>query len=295
MSTLATAPFGRTGHDSTRVIFGAAALGRMSQDRADATLAIVTEFGVNHIDTARDYGDSELRLAPWLRDHRAEVFLATKTHERTGDAARAGLDEALPRRGVDHLDLIQLHNLVEEDEWQTAHAPGGAVEALVAARDEGLTRHIGVTGHGLRIAGMHRRSLEAFDFDSVLLPYNYVLLRDPGYRADVDQLLATCAQRGVAVQTIKSLARRRWAEDDPRPHFSWYDPLDDPDALARSVRWVLAHPGLFLNSSSDANLLRATLEAASNPGAVPGDDELDADVTAQHMAPLFDGGALERI
>jgi aryl-alcohol dehydrogenase-like predicted oxidoreductase len=295
MSGLATAPFGRTGHESTRVIFGAAALGRMSQERADATLAIVREFGVNHIDTARDYGDSELRLAPWLRQHRTEVFLATKTHERTGDAARASLEESLQRLGVDHVDLIQLHNLVEEDEWRTAHGPGGAVEALAKARDEGLARHIGVTGHGLRIAGMHRRSLEAFDFDSVLLPYNYVLLRDPGYRGDVDELLAMCGERGVAVQTIKSLARRRWADDDPRPHFSWYDPLDDTDALGRSVRWVLDHPGLFLNSSSDANLLRATLDAASTRGPVPSDDELDADIAAQHMTPLFDGGALERI
>jgi aryl-alcohol dehydrogenase-like predicted oxidoreductase len=292
---LATAPFGTTGHDSTRVLFGAAALGRMSQERADATLATVAEFGVNHIDTARDYGDSELRLAPWLQAHRAEVFLATKTHERSGDAARASLEDSLERLGVDHVDLIQLHNLVEEDEWQTAHGPGGAVEALAAARDEGLTRHIGVTGHGLRIAAMHRRSLEAFDFDSVLLPYNFVLLRDAGYRAEVEALLATCAERGVAVQTIKSLARRRWADGDSRPHHSWYDPLDDAGALARSVRWVLGHPGLFLNSSSDAGLLRATLEAASTPGPVPTEAELEADVADQHVEPLFDGNALERI
>ena len=289
------APFGSTGHDSTRVIFGAASLGRMSQERADATLDIVQQFGVNHVDTAADYGDSELRLAPWLRTHRADVFLATKTHERTGPLARAGLERSLERLGVDHVDLIQLHNLVEEDEWQTAHARGGAVEALAAARDEGLARHVGVTGHGLRIADMHRRSLEAFDFDSVLLPYNYVLLRDPDYRRDVDALLATCDERGVAVQTIKSLARRRWTPDDVRPHHSWYEPLADADAQARSIRWVLGHRQLFLNTSSDATLLRFTLEVASTSAATPTDDELEADVTEQRIEPLFDGGALERI
>jgi aryl-alcohol dehydrogenase-like predicted oxidoreductase len=295
MTSVPTAPFGRTGHESSRVIFGAAALGRMSQDRADATLAVLPEFGVNHLDSAMDYGESELRLAPWLREHRDEVFLATKTHERTGDAARASLERSLERLGVDHVDLIQLHNLVEEDEWATAHGPGGAVAALAAARDEGLARHVGVTGHGLRIAAMHRRSLEAFDFDSVLLPYNYVLLDDPGYRTEVEALLASCAERRVAVQTIKSLARRRWRDDDPRPHFSWYEPLDDGGALARSVRWVLAHDQLFLNSSSDAHLLRATLEAAAAGGSVPTDAEMEADLAAEGVEPLFDGGHLERI
>jgi len=292
---LPVAPFGTTGHDSTRVIFGAASLGRMSQERADATLAIVSEYGVNHIDTAADYGESELRLAPWLREHRDEVFLATKTHERAGTAARASLERSLERLGVDHVDLIQLHNLVEEDEWQVAHGPDGATAALAAARDEGLTRHIGVTGHGLRIAGMHRRSLDAFDYDSVLLPYNFVLLRDPDYRRAVDELLATCAARGVAVQTIKSLARRRWSADDARPHYSWYEPLDDGGAMARSVRWVLGQPGVFLNSSSDATRLGATLDAASTPAPVPTEAELEADLVAQGIEPLFDGGALERI
>jgi aryl-alcohol dehydrogenase-like predicted oxidoreductase len=170
---VATAPFGSTGHTSSRVIFGAAALGRMRQERADELLPTLLEFGVNHIDTAADYGDSELRLAPWMAARRAEFFLATKTGARTGDGARASVERSLSRLGVDHVDLIQLHNLVEPDEWQVAFSPGGAVEALGRARDEGLTRFIGVTGHGLRIAGMHRRSLEHFDFDSVLLPFNY--------------------------------------------------------------------------------------------------------------------------
>ena len=288
------AAFGRTGHDSTRVIFGAAALGRMSQDRADATLAVVADFGLNHIETAAAYGDAELRLAPFLASHRADVFLATKTGDRTGDGARASLERSLERMGVDSVDLIQLHNLVEEDEWATAHGPGGAVEALARARDEGLTRFIGVTGHGLRIARMHLRSLERFDFDSVLFPYNFVLGRNEAYRSDVEELIAVCADRHVATQTIKSIARRRWRDDDSAPRYSWYAPVTEADALGRAVRYVLGRPGLFLLSSSDATRLPAILAAAQN-GPTPTDDELAADAAAEGMEPLFDGGELERI
>lgn len=292
-------PFGRTGHASSRVIFGAAALARVSQDKADTVLPLLQEFGVNHLDTAASYGDSELRLAPWLVTRRAEFFLNTKTGQRGGDDARAELERSLERLGVDHVDLIQLHNLVEEDEWERAHGPGGAVEALARARDEGLCRFIGVTGHGLRIAGMHRRSLERFPFDSVLLPYSFVLMQDAAYRGDVEALLAVCAERGAAVQTIKSVARRRWAPDHEGPRFSWYDPITDVEALGRAVRYVLANDQVFLNTSSDLHLLRPTLEAtvaAAGPGGgAPTDEELSADVLAQGMSPIFDGGQLERI
>src|SRR5262249_5536692 len=187
------ATFGRTGHESSRVIFGAAALGSMRQERADQLLATLLEFGVNHIDTAASYGDSELRVAPWMAEHWERFFLATKTGERTGDGARASLERSLTRLGVDRVDLIQLHNLVEPDEWEVAHGPGGAVEALSRARDEGLTRFIGVTGHGRRIAGMHLRSLERFDFSSVLLPYNFTMMSDDRYRADMEALIGVCA------------------------------------------------------------------------------------------------------
>jgi aryl-alcohol dehydrogenase-like predicted oxidoreductase len=288
-----TASFGSTGHESTRVIFGAAALGGMSQERADATLAVIEEWGVNHIDTAASYGASEDRLRRWLGDHR-DVFLATKTGERRGADARAELERSLERMAVDHVDLIQLHNLVEDDEWETAFAPGGAVEALAAARDEGLVSHIGVTGHGLRIAGMHLRSLERFDFASVLFPVNFVLLDNPAYRADVEQLLALCAERDVAVQTIKSIARGRWT-DGSAAHFSWYDPLTDPAAIGRAVRFVLSHPQMFLNTTSDARLLPLVLDAAAGDLSCPSDDELRADVDTFGITPLFDGRALERI
>jgi len=289
------APFGRTGHRSSRVIFGAATLGGMRQDKADRVLATAFAAGINHLDTAASYGDAELRMAPFLAEHRADVFLATKTGERTGDGARAELERSLTRLGVDRVDLIQLHNLVEPDEFDVAHGPGGAVEALARARDEGLVGHLGVTGHGLRIAERHLASLERFDFASVLLPYNHVLLRDTAYRASVDHLLEVCAERQVAVQTIKAVARRRWTPDAPGPRFSWYEPLPAGDALARAVAFVLSDPQLFVNSSSDATLLDATIAAAQGPHLRPSEHDLDADVAALSMAPLFDGDALERI
>lgn len=290
-----TAPFGSTGHRSTRVIFGAAALGEMSQERANATLGLVAARGVNHIDTAASYGRSEDRLAPWLAVNRPSVFLATKTGERDGAAARAELERSLERMGVDHVDLVQLHNLVEPDEWEAAFAPGGAVAALEQARDEGLTRFIGVTGHGLRIAAMHLRSLRRSAFDSVLLPYNHTLMMIASYRHDVEALLAECDERGVAVQTIKAIARRRWPSRTDAPRFSWYEPLTDAEAIGRAVRLVLSDPQLFLNTTSDARLLPMVFDAAEGELDRPTDDQLVADAERHGITPIFDGSDLERI
>jgi aryl-alcohol dehydrogenase-like predicted oxidoreductase len=288
-------PFGRTGHLSSRVIFGAAAIGSVDQATADSLLPVLDAHGINHLDVARSYGDAELRLAGWLRTRRDDFFLATKTGERTADGARRELEESLGRLGVGSVDLIQLHNLVEPDEWETAHGPGGAVEAMVAARDEGLVKAIGVTGHGLRIARMHLQSLERFDFDSVLLPYNFSLLQLDGYRADVEQLLATCEARDVAVQTIKSIARRRWSDPSAESGRSWYEPIRDRGALERGVRYVLGRPGLFVNSSSDYELLADVLDAAEATGQTPDDATLAADQADMDIQPLFDGSELERI
>ncbi|MGH9228862.1 MAG: aldo/keto reductase [Acidimicrobiales bacterium] len=289
------ADFGSTGHESSRVIFGGAALATMRQEAADDVLPVLRGAGVNHLDVAASYGDAELRLAPWLAAHPDEFFLATKTGDRRGDAARSSLERSLERLGVDHVDLIQLHNLVEPDEWDVAFGPGGAVAALARARDEGLARFVGVTGHGLRIARMHARSLERFDFDSVLFPYSFLLLQHEAYRADVEHLLAICEERQVAMQTIKSVARRRWR--DRERHFSWYEPLADEGVIDRAVRYVLDRPGLFLISSSDARLLRPTLAAAARVGVepVPNADELRGDVVAHGMRPLFDGSEIESV
>lgn len=294
VNMLPFAEFGRTGHQSSRVIFGAAALGGMSASRAISTLDLVFSHGVNHIDTAAMYGASEERLAPWLAEHRSQVFLATKTQERGGIAARAELERSLERMGVENIDLIQLHNLVEPDEWRTAFAAGGVVEALTRARAEGLVRFIGVTGHGLRIPAMHLRSLAEFDFDSVLFPFNYSLLSIEQYRRDVEELVAECRRRKIATQTIKAVARRRW-DDATTGHRSWYEPLTDPDAIRRAVRYVLAQPDLFLNTTSDATLLPVILEAAQDGLSEPLTEEMNRDVAEFGVRPLFDGAALDRI
>ena len=288
------AEFGRTGHRSSRVIFGAAALGGMSESRAIKTLGLVDSYGVNHIDTAAMYGSSEDHLKPWLSDHRSKVFLATKTEERAGSVARMALERSLERMGVDHIDLIQLHNLVEPDEWATAFSKGGAVEALSQARAEGLVSFIGVTGHGLRIPSMHLRSLAEFDFDAVLFPFNHSLLSIDQYRDDVTALRDLCRARNTATQTIKAVARRRW-EDGTQGHRSWYEPLTDQDAIQRAVRYVLSQPGLFLNTTSDATLLPLILEAAQGELARPLDEEMNRDIAEFGMTPLFDGGVLDRI
>jgi aryl-alcohol dehydrogenase-like predicted oxidoreductase len=287
-------PFGSTGHQSTRVIFGAAALSAMEQDKADAILDLLLEYGVNHIDTAAAYGDSELRIGSWMREHRDRFFLATKTGDRTYEGARASLARSLERLKVNQIDLIQLHNLVEETEWQTAFGPRGAVEALLEARAQGLVRFIGVTGHGSQAAAMHRRSLEQFAFDSVLFPYNFTMLGIAQYRADVEALIKLCNERGVATQTIKSAARRRWQNGSERK-FSWYEPLRDRDALRRAVHFVLSRPGLYLNSSSDTTILRDILETASEPAASPTREAMEADVRHYAMQPLFVPGISDRI
>jgi len=292
-----TAPFGNTGHMSSRVIFGGAALGAMSEERAAETLDLAVAAGVNHLDTAHSYGHAEVVMNPWLAEHRHEVFLATKTRERSGVAARAGLEDSLDRLGVDQVDLIQLHNLVEEDEWSEAFSSGGAVEALAAARDEGLVRFIGVTGHGLRIPAMHLRSLDEFEFDSVLFPLNYSLMKSAAFAADVDALVSRCIEDGIAIQTIKSVAKSRWEPGYEGPRFSWYEPLRDADAIERAVRFVLGREHVFLNSTSDAGVLPMVLDAASRArvGDLPTDAEMENDSTQFEISPLFDGADLERI
>jgi aryl-alcohol dehydrogenase-like predicted oxidoreductase len=291
--------FGRTGHSSTRILFGAAALAGMRQEKADAVLETLLEFGIDHLDTAASYGEAELRMAPWLRTRRAAFFVASKTGERAAALARESIHRSLERLGIDRLDLIQLHNLTDEAGWQTALGPGGALEAAIEARREGLVDWIGVTGHGTVAPAMHLRSLVRFDFDSVLVPYSFPLMQSPDYAADFARLIEVCREREVAVQTIKSIARRRWQPDAPARRFSWYEPLVDSAAIRRAVHHVLALPGVFLNSSSDATLLRGMLEAARDfdpERHVPPDTAaLMADISVHGMEPIFVRGVSDQI
>jgi aryl-alcohol dehydrogenase-like predicted oxidoreductase len=284
--TIETAEFGRTGHASTRVIFGAAALANEPQSVADETFDVLREHGVNHIDVAASYGEAEVRLKPLLARERERFFLATKTGERTAGAAREELHRSLERMGVDHVDLLQLHNLADPIEWDVALSPGGALEAAVEAREEGLVRAIGVTGHGAQIAATHRRSLERFDFDSVLLPYNYVTMRSAYYAENFHALHRTCQERGVAMQTIKSIALRHW-QDRPHTRSTWYEPLQQQDDIDLAVWWALSRPGIFLNSVGDVGLLPRVLDAASRHTAGPDDAAMDALAERSAAEPLF--------
>lgn len=285
---IARAPFGRTGHDSTRTLFGAAALSRVSQDVADGVLELLERQGVNHIDTAASYGDAELRIAPWLAGAaRDRYFVATKTGQRTYREARDEIRRSLQRLGTSHVDLLQLHNLVDQTEWDTAMGPDGALRAAVEARDAGLVRFIGVTGHGLRAPSQHHRSLERFPFDSVLFPYNYVQLRHAGYAADVVALMRACEERGVAMQTIKAITLGPWHAERPATPTTWYEPLHDERDIALAVRWVLGDSRVFLNTVGDVGILPLVLEAASRGGARPTDAEMDDLLTRREMSPLF--------
>lgn len=281
-------PFGRTGHQSTRTLFGAAALAQVSQADADRTLEVLRRYGVNHIDVAASYGDAELRIAPWLQRYRSDFFLATKTGARESKPAMEELQRSLERMKVDHVDLWQLHNLADPIEWDIALSPGGVIEAAIEAKKQGLVKAVGVTGHGLQIAANHRRSIERYDFDSVLLPYNYLTMQKPYYAENFNALVEACQQRNIAVQTIKSIAYKPWLGKE-HTHSTWYAPLEDQQDIDRAVHWVLKRPGIFLNTAGDINLLPKVLDAASrfveNQG--PSDEEMQSMVDRLHMEPIF--------
>ncbi|MCZ6873154.1 MAG: aldo/keto reductase [bacterium] len=279
-------PFGRTGHMSTVTLFGAAALSRVTQAEADQTLEVLLQYGINHIDTAARYGDSERRIGPWMAQHRQDFFLATKTRERTYQAARDQLRRSLERLQVDQVDLLQLHALFHPDEREVALGPGGALEAAIEAREQGLVRFIGVTGHGWTVAAMHKRSLARFDFDAVLMPYNYVMHQSERYHEDFDAVVTLCAERNVAVQTIKSIARGPWATSDKIRH-TWYQPLEEQADIDRAVHWVIGRPNIFLNTAGDLHLLPKILDAASRLQARPNDDEMTAMLGQQRLTSLF--------
>ncbi len=283
--TIEKLPFGRTGHLSTRTLFGAAALGRVTQAEADKTLELLLQYGINHIDTAASYGDAELRIGPWMKEHRQRFFLATKTENRTYQAAKDELHRSLERMRIDSVDLWQMHLLVEPDDWETAMGPGGALEAFVEAREQGLVRFLGVTGHGVNVAKMHLKSLARFDFDSVLLPYNYAMMQNLQYAADLEGLTAVCQERHVAIQTIKSLTRGPWG-NKPHTRATWYEPFETQDDIDTAVHWALNRPGIFLNTVGDIDLLPRVLDAASRFTPMS-QETADAAMAKLHSEPLF--------
>ncbi len=281
-----TQPFGRTQHNSSAIIFGAFAINRCDQAKADRILDFLLQYGINHIDTAAAYGDSELRIGPWMSRYRDQFFLATKTGQRRYESARAQIDESLRRLNVDYIDLLQLHNLVDPDEWATALGPQGALQAAQEAKEQGKVRFIGVTGHGLTVARMHMRSLAAFPFDSVLLPWNYVLYRNETYRQDFQRLQAECQHQNVAIQTIKGVTRRPWG-DTPVTRNTWYEPFEDPADIDRAVHWILGQPGLYLNTAGDPDLLPLLLEAGARFQSKPTAQDMEEWATTKAMASLF--------
>jgi predicted aldo/keto reductase-like oxidoreductase len=280
---LPKAKFGRTGHLSTRTLFGAAAFWDVTQNEANRILDMILEEGINHIDTAHSYGKAEERLGPWLKHHRDEFFLATKTEQRTYAGAKEELHRSLELMHTDHIDLWQMHLLVEPDEWETAMGPGGALEAFVEAREQGIVRFLGVTGHGTSVARMHMRSLQRFDFDSVLLPFNYAMMQNPTYAAELQELVSYCMEKDIAVQTIKSITKGPWG-DKPKTRNTWYEPLEDQDEIDQAVAYVLKNPGFFLNTVGDINLLPKVLEAAKRFAEI---ENVEDGLEAMGLTPLF--------
>jgi len=278
--------FGRTNHLSTRTLFGAAALSDVTQAEADQTMEVIFQYGVNHIDTAASYGDSEVRLGPWIKKHRNDFFLASKTGDRTYKEARESIHRSLERLNTDHLDLIQLHAVIEDSEMETALGPGGALEAAIEARQQGLVRFIGITSHTLHAPLIHRQSLERFDFDSVLLPCNYMLMQNPQYAADFEALAKVCRQKNVAMQLIKTLQYRPWGD---RPHTAdtWYEPFSEQSHVDLATHWALGRPGMFINTAGDIRALPKVLKAADRFEKIPGDAKMQELMKQTEAEPLW--------
>jgi len=278
--------FGRTEHMSTRVIFGAAALWDVSEKEAEETYNLLKQYEINHIDVAQSYGKAEMRVGPWMKRDRDSFFLATKTEKRTKKEALEELYQSLDKLKTDHIDLWQFHCLIEEHEWKIAMNEGGVLEAAIEAKNKGLIKYIGVTGHGIDAPRMHYKSLMEYDFDSVLFPYNFIMMQNHNYSEDVNKLISLCKEREVAIQTIKSLAKGP-VKEEINPYTTWYKPLTSEASIAKSVNWVLKNSNVFLNSTGDITLLPILLKKASEPLFTPSDEDMKALVSSQGIEPLF--------
>jgi aryl-alcohol dehydrogenase-like predicted oxidoreductase len=256
-----TRRFGRTGHQSTVIIFGAFAVGQVSQQEADRTVQLLLEHGVNHIDVAPSYHDAEQRLGPWLERHRDRFFLGCKTQLRDARQATAEMRRSLERLRVDRFDLYQLHAVTTMEELDACFAPGGSMETLLAARDEGLTRYLGITSHGWQAPAVERAALERYDFDSLLLPINGRMWADDDYRRDATAVLEMAAERDIGTMIIKTWVAGPWGGRRPRYH-TWYEPKEQPDAIEQALNFTLSLPVTGAISAGDARLVPTILAAA---------------------------------
>jgi predicted aldo/keto reductase-like oxidoreductase len=278
--------FGRTEHMSSIVIFGGFAVGLVDQQQADETVELLLEHGVNHIDVAPSYGDAELRLGPWLEKTRDQFFLGCKTQLRGKLEARQELLRSLERLRVDHFDLYQLHAVTTLEELDQCLAPGGSLEAIVDARDEGLTRFIGITSHGLEAPAVQIAALERFDFDSLLFTLNFQLWADEAYRRDVQALLELAEERDLGTMVIKTWARGPWGDAEQRYH-TWYEPFDEESMVEKALRFNLSQPVTGVISAGDARLLPMILNAAERFEPMDAKEQAQLVATAGKYQPLF--------
>jgi len=252
--------FGRTGHMSTVAIFGAAAFWEIEQKEADKVMEMVIESGVNHIDVAPSYGQAELRVGPWMPRERGRFFLGCKTMERTKHGALNELRQSLQRLQTDHFDLYQLHAITTMEELDDCTVNGGALEALVEARQRGLTRHIGITGHGVDSPRIFIEALKRFEFDSILFPLNFVQMSDPEFRKDAEALIALCKEKDVGTMVIKTITKGPWG-DKEKTATTWYEPFDQMGEIQQAVNFALSYEVTGLCTAGDVNVLPMVLEA----------------------------------
>jgi predicted aldo/keto reductase-like oxidoreductase len=253
---------GRLGHQSSVLIYGAAALAEVDQATADASVQLALDAGINHFDVAASYGDAELRLGPWMPRIRERIFLATKTGLRDREGAWAQINHSLERLQTDHVDLIQVHAVGDPAELDLVTRSGGSLEAVVRARDEGLAGAVGITGHGHQAPATHLEALRRFPFDTVLTPLNWVLGQDPAYLADYQALVAEVQAQDVGLMIIKAASRRNWPEQAEHGYTTWYEPFDDAERIDAAVAWVLSHPEVTgIATPGDVRLLPLVIEA----------------------------------
>ena len=249
------------------LIFGGAALGEVTQDVADRTIQQALDAGVDHFDTAADYGESELRYGAWMPEIRDRIFLSTKTGDREGDAARRSIERSLERLRVDNVDLLQLHAVGDIEDLDRATGPGGVLEAAIQAREEGLVGAIGITGHGDGAPATHLEALRRFPFDTVLTPWNYILSTDDDYRRDFERLVEEIKRQDAGLMTIKTISRRNWPTDDWR-YSTWYEPFDEQGYIDAAVSFVLSFEEITgIAMVGEVDLIPNMLEAENRRSA----------------------------